>query len=335
MLFRPSAVYYEPEVHDYPLGKELLDRYSGQGIVLKEILSHNRIEELRAVPDSELVQKKKVLVLGIRKSLRLVPNELSADFIVPFTSSGCPARCYYCYLMCTFFSNSYLRIFVNREEMWRAIVKKASEADRPYTFELGSNSDMVLEDTITGNLRWAVGKFAYLRGGRATLATKFADIEPLLDLQHMGKTTIRVSVNPREYIQKIEKGTAPLARRIAAANDLAESGYPVGINLAPVMLLESWREQYSSLLSHLAATLSDRVKQNLFFEIIFMTYGYANEQILDASCPDRPELMDRKIMRPKGRGKLCYKEPARLEAEEFLLAQLNDLFPGSTVKYVC
>lgn len=335
MLFIPSSVYYEPEVRRYPLGRELLERYGQKNIPLKEIASHNRIEELRAIPDRELARKKKVLVLGVRKSLRLVPNELSADYIVPFTSSGCPARCHYCYLMCTFFSNSYLRIFVNRESMWRVIERKTAREGRPCTFELGSNSDLVLEDTITGNLRWAVERFAGLENGRATLATKFAAVEPLLGLEHRGRTTIRISVNPRDFIRKVEQGTAPLAQRVAAANSLAESGYPVGVNLAPVMLLDDWREQYRALLSYLAGNFSGAVRRNLFFEIIFMTYGYANEKILSACCPGRPVLLDRRIMRPKGRGKLCYKDPARGEAEKFLRQQLARHFPGCKIKYIC
>lgn len=335
MLFVPSAVYYEPEVLDYPRGRELLDRYSGDSVPLKEIETHNRIDELRAIPDSELAKKKKVLVLGIRKSLRLVPNELSADYIVPFTSSGCPAMCHYCYLMCTFFSNSYLRIFVNREEMWKVIEKKAASSERPLTFELGSNSDMILEETITGNLSWAIEKFASLANGQATLATKFAAVSPLLNIDHRGKTTIRMSVNPREYIKNIEKGTNPLAQRIEAANNLAESGFPVGINLAPVMLFDDWEEQYSELIRYLSSSLNDRVKKNLFFEIIFMTYGYANEAILDESFPDRPNLMNKALLRPKGRGKMCYKGPVQAGAEKFLLSQLDIHFPGSKIKYIC
>jgi len=335
LLFKPSAIYYEAAVQEYPLGRELMDRFAGAGIPLVEIENHSRIEQLRAIPDRELVAKKKVLVLGVRKSLRLVPNELSADFIMPFTSSGCPALCHYCYLMCTFFSNAYLRIFVNREAMWRVIARKASQAVNRYTFELGSNSDLVLEDSITGNLQWAIEKFALLDQAQATLATKFAQVEPLLDLDHRGRTTIRISVNPRDYITKIEKGTSSLARRLEAANRLAEKGYPVGINLAPVMLLQDWRDQYGSLIAGLAARLSDRVKSTLFFEIIFMTYGYANEKILDQSHPVRPVLMDREIMRPKGRGKLCYKDPARREAQDFLLQQLEHHFPGCRIKYIC
>ena len=101
------------------------------------------------------------------------------------------------------------------------------------------------------------------------------------------------------------------------------------------MLLEDWRDQYSQLLSYLAATLSERVKRELFFEVIFMTYGYANENILDQAYPDRPSLMNRDLMRPKGRGKLCYKDPTRKEAEEFLRQQLKLCFPGCTIKYVC
>jgi spore photoproduct lyase len=96
-LLTPERVYYETGIDEYPLGRELMERYSQAGVPLIEIGDHNKIPELRELPDSEFVTMKKYLILGIRKTTRLIPNNRSADFIVPFTSSGCSAMCLYCY----------------------------------------------------------------------------------------------------------------------------------------------------------------------------------------------------------------------------------------------
>jgi spore photoproduct lyase len=149
---------------------------------------------------------KRYLIIGIRKSLRPVKNERSADWIMPFTSSGCPAYCLYCYLNCTFFKNSYLRVFVNRDDIWKAILRKHDRLEQEAVFEIGSNSDLVLEDSVTGSLQWAINRFALLKKARATFATKFAGIEPLLELDHRGRTQVRISVNPQEIIKKVKSG---------------------------------------------------------------------------------------------------------------------------------
>lgn len=57
--------------------------------------------------------------------------------------------CLYCYLVCNFNKCSYLRLFVNREEMMNKIIKTANKSDRELIFEIGSNSDLVLENMIT------------------------------------------------------------------------------------------------------------------------------------------------------------------------------------------
>lgn len=122
----------------------LLERYRDQQTEIIKIDNHNNIPELRNRPDKDFTKMKKYLILGIRKSLRFSPNNRSADFIVPFTSSGCTAMCLYCYLVCTFFKNSYLRIFVNREEMIEAVEKKAQKLGEEKIYEIGSNSDTAI-----------------------------------------------------------------------------------------------------------------------------------------------------------------------------------------------
>ena len=70
----------------------------------------------------------------------------------PYTSSGCTAMCLYCYLVCNYNKCAYLRVFVNREQMLDRLIRRSLKSESPLTFEIGSNSDLVLENTITDNL---------------------------------------------------------------------------------------------------------------------------------------------------------------------------------------
>ena len=36
------------------------------------------------------------------------------------------------------------------------IIKVSNKSDKELTFEIGSNSDLILENTITGNLIWTI-----------------------------------------------------------------------------------------------------------------------------------------------------------------------------------
>ena len=231
----PEKIYYEPAALRYDLGKRLRDKYEDAQWV--PIQSHNNIPELRARENSEFPALKRLLILGVRKTHKYVPNRKVSDFLVPYTSSGCQAACLYCYLVCHYNKCAYLRLFVNREQMLDRLMRAAASADRDLTFEIGSNSDLVLENTVTGNLPWTIERFAAPEKGFLTFPTKFSMVEPLLGLSHRGRVIARVSVNPPDIIREVELGTSPLEKRIGALNDLAEDGYKVGLLVAPVVLL--------------------------------------------------------------------------------------------------
>ena len=189
-MFKPKLVYYEPNAENYKLGKELLDKYREEGVKLIPIENHNNIEELRTNPNSEFANMKQNIIIGVRKTHKFVPNHKVSDFLVPYTSSGCIAMCMYCYLVCNYNKCSYLRIFVNREEMLDKIIKVANQSDKELTFEIGSNSDLILENTITHNLEWTIENFNADKG-YLTFPTKFDMVDPLLNLRNKEKIIIQ------------------------------------------------------------------------------------------------------------------------------------------------
>ena len=77
-------------------------------------------------------------------------------------------------------------------------------------FEIGSNSDLVLENTITNNLVWTITNFAKSKKGMLTFPTKFDMVDDLLDLPGKEKVIIRMSLNPKLIIDKVEIGTSKL-----------------------------------------------------------------------------------------------------------------------------
>lgn len=333
-MFLPKAVYYEKESENYELGKELLQRYKDKGIQCIEIENHNNIEVMRKKQNNEFPQMKQNLIIGIRKTHKFVPNHKTSDFLVPYTSSGCIAMCLYCYLVCNYNKCAYLRLFVNREQMLNKIIKVANESDKNLTFEIGSNSDLILENTITNNLVWTIENFKDNPKGLLTFPTKFDMVDPILPLDHNGKVIVRMSVNPREIIKTIEIGTSPLENRVKAINKLKDAEYKLGILIAPVILVEDWKKQYTELIQYLAENLSERVKKDVFFEIIFMTYSYVHRMINQEAFPKQTNLYNQEIMTVRGKGKYTYNKETREEAEMFLRDLMRKYFPHNEIKYI-
>lgn len=331
-MFNPKTIYYEKNIENYELGKKLLEKYKSVPKVIIE--NHNNIDELRKKENSEFPKLKQNLIIATRKTHKFVENHKISDYLVPYTSSGCTAMCLYCYLVCNYNKCAYLRLFVNREEMLDKIIKNVNKAEKDLVFEIGSNSDLVLENTITGNLEWTIENFGKNNKGYITFPTKFAYVDSLLNLNHNNRTIIRVSVNPEEIIKKVEFGTSKLDDRIEAINKLKNAGYKVGILIAPVIFVENWKELYQDLIYKLFKELSEEVKKDIFFEIIFMTYSYVHTKINEEAFPNAINLYDKEKMTGRGMGKYMYKKDIREDGEIFFNKVIDSLFGENRIVYI-
>ena len=329
--FIPDAIYYEENILQYDLGKYLFEKYKN---VPKFIIdNHNNIEEMRNKENKEFPKMKRNLIIGIRKTHKFVPNNKISNYLVPYTSSGCTAMCLYCYLVCNYNKCAYLRLFVNREEMLNKIIKIANESKEELVFEIGSNSDLILENSITGNLKWTIENFSKSEKGYITFPTKFDMVDEILDIQGKERVIVRMSVNPKEIIRKVETGTSQLEERVKAINKLKEAGYRVGILIAPVILVENWEELYKELIIYLKENLSDGVKREVFFEVILMTYSYVHRKINEEAFPSAINLYDSDLMTGRGKGKYTYKQEQRRIGEDYIKKLLNKYFPENEIKY--
>ena len=214
------------------------------------------------------------------------------------------------------------------------IKRVANKEEKDLVFEIGSNSDLILENTITNNLVWTIEEFKNNPKGLLTFPTKFDMVDPILPLNHKGKVIARMSVNPKEIIRTIEIGTSPLEKRVQAINKLAEAGYKIGILIAPVILVKNWKIQYEELLKFLENNLSEKAKKKIFFEIIFMTYSYVHTKINEEAFPNAINLFDREIMTGRGNGKYAYKTSVRQDAEIYLRELMKKYFSNNKIEYV-
>ena len=150
---------------------------------------------------------------------------------------------------------------------------------------------------------------------RSDFPTKFGMVDPILNLNHNGKIIARMSVNPSDIIKNIEIGTSPLKVRVEAINKLKQADYKVGIK-------------------YLYENLSERVKKDVFFEVIFMTYSFVHRAINTEAFPTIQDLYDKEKMTGRGMGKYTYKPEYKKEGEQFFKEKLKKYFPSNEIKYI-
>lgn len=331
-MIKFERIYYEKEVLKYEQGKKLLEMY--KDIPHIEIKSHNNIEELRKYENKDFTKLKKYLILGVRKTHKYVENHKVSDYLVPYTSSGCIAMCMYCYLVCHYNKCAYLRIFVNRDEMLNKLIKKTLSSTKDEVYEIGSNSDLILENLITHNLEWTIENFAKINKGYITFPTKFSNVDDILNLKHNGRVIVRMSVNPEYIIKNVEFLTADLKNRVKAINKLVDANYKVGIIIAPVIMVEDYKNLYKELIIYLKENLNKKAINSVFFEVIFMTYSYVHYKINTEAFPKAIKLYNKDKMRARGRYKYMYKENILEDGKQYIASLLKEYFPKNEIKYI-
>lgn len=99
-------------------------------------------------------------------------------------------------------------------------------------------------------------------------------------------------------------------------------------------MVDNWQELYLHLIKKLSKELSPKVKKDVFFEVIFMTYSYVHTKINEEAFPNAINLYNKELMTGRGRGKYMYKNEFRRVGEEFFRENLKKYFPNNEIKYI-
>jgi hypothetical protein len=115
-------------------------------------------------------------------------------------------------------------------------------------------------------------------------------------------------------------------------------GFEVHINLSPIVITENFIEEYSSLLENVNDVLSQRAKDQMAYEIIFVTHENvvnenmqtympkAFEMITDGPCSLEPKWNKKNIYSYSRKDKILLKEEMN--------CMINKYTPYSRIRYM-
>ncbi|MBM7624488.1 spore photoproduct lyase [Sporohalobacter salinus] len=333
-VFEPKLVLIENQALDYDLGVEIKTRYKDKGISVEMIESHNRVEWEEEMSPLELFKKaKETLVVGVKKTLRFKSCQPSADYRVVVNTS-CPGKCEYCYLATNLGSAVYPRVYVNIDEILDAIRKHIKKSEKSVTtFEASSSSDPVALEHITGTLGKMIEFFSQRDDASLRVATKFDNIDSLLNIDHNQKTRFRYSINSTYVIREFENSTPSLTSRLQAAHKLKTAGYPVGFIIAPIMLHKNWKQEYKKMIDKLVEIFTDIQNLELSFELIMFRFSTQTQNIIQSRYPKTKLDFTKDQKKHKGFGKYVYDEETAENLRMYLTELIEDRFPKAEIEY--
>ncbi|HEX8417134.1 MAG TPA: radical SAM protein [Methylobacterium sp.] len=347
-LWRPRRVVVTPAALDHAHGRAMVARAEASGLPV-ERLTANRLTGLgQADPRRAYAEAKATLAIVVAPptKLRLQPIPPSADWRVDL-AEGCPAHCSYCYLAGSLAGPPVTRAYANLDAILANLQAYAGKgavtsvqterAAEGTTFEASCYTDPLGIEHLTGSLSAAIRHFgAWDAPVQLRFTTKFAAVEPLLDLPHNGRTRIRFSVNAASAA-RYEGGTAPLRARLAALGRVARAGYPVGLTIAPILPVVEWRAAYAALIADAAAELADVENLDLTVELITHRFTPGSKAVLEGWYPgsDLPMREDERTRKLTKFGSVKYVFPKDLmrEMQAGLRADLAEHLPLARVLY--
>ena len=302
--WRPKRVLVTRSARDWPRGRDMAARAAALGAEVVE-LPNDRLTGLAGAgspaADYRLAKSTLAIVVASAAKRRLQPIPPSADWRFDL-AEGCPAHCQYCYLAGSLAGPPITRAYANVEEILSGLAASvgkgtitsasAERSGEGTTFEASCYADPLGVEHLTGSLSEAVSFFGRWDAPvQLRFTTKFADVAPLLGLEHGGRTRVRMSVNAPSLI-RFEGGTSPLAERLHALGQLAGAGYRVGLTVAPIQPVDGWREGYAALFAAAAQELTGARDLDLTAELITHRFTPKSKGVLQGWYPASKLEMD-------------------------------------------
>jgi len=244
--WRPRRVILTRAAAGVAHGREIAARAAALGIEVVELPGDRLNLAFPDDPRRAYAEAKNTLAVVVAppSKRRLQPIAPSADWRVDL-AEGCPAHCSYCYLAGSLKGPPITRTYANLDEILGVLPdylgqgtitsRSSARVHEGTTFEASCYTDPLALEPLTGSLSAAIRWFgAWQAEAQLRFTTKFADVAPLLALDHHGRTRMRASINPPAFA-RFEGGTSPVHDRLAALRAMAQAGYPVGLTIAPII----------------------------------------------------------------------------------------------------
>lgn len=340
-LWMPERVIFTPAALEESWGQQILARVQALNLPVEE-LPRNRLTGLRGEDERDtynIAKRTLAVVTAPPSSFKLSPIPPSADWQFHL-AEGCPAHCQYCYLAGSLQGPPVIRVFANLPQILSNIAayERSGEAT---SFEVSCYTDPLGIEHLTDSLAECIRYFGTRQDGHLRWVSKFDAVDGLLDLPHNGHTRCRMSVNAAPVSGRFEGGTASVTSRLQALRQLAlprsqgGGGYPVGLVIAPIMLMEDWYDHYGQLLDSISEALD--FDCDLTFELISHRFTPGSKEVLQNWYPQTKLDMDeakRSIKRNKfGGTKYVYTSDTMKMLRRFFESEIARRFPQARVLY--
>ncbi|KHO61696.1 DNA repair photolyase [Thermoanaerobacter sp. YS13] len=245
-----SHIYVEKEVLPNSITQNILKKFPKSKVVLID-----RYSEVFNRPNQNyLIQKERQnLILAqkrydfIYKGSKLCEDFGNINFYHTSNIFNCIYDCDYCYLQ-GMYPSGHLVIFVNIEEYFKEIDKLTQ--DQKVYLSISYETDLPALEYLTGfTKQW----IEYAKGNKnlvIEIRTKSANFSSVESIDIPSNVIFAWTLLPQPVIDRYEKLTPSLSKRIENIKRAISKGLKVRISIEPVMYIEGFEKIYKNFVEY-------------------------------------------------------------------------------------
>lgn len=198
-------------------------------------------------------------------------------------SLNCAFDCRYCFLKWAF-KNDFHVLFLDYENMKQEISDSLKNFKDDYDLRFYSSdySDNLAMNGFSNFVEEFVPFFETLDKAMLEIRTKSINIIDLLNLDFVPKhTEIAFSLNPASLIEKYEKKTPSLRKRIFAINTLLDKGFRVWLRFLPLLPVPNYEQIYTEFVAQIAEQIDFSKISSSFASWLLFTKSDYNKLLRD------------------------------------------------------
>lgn len=252
--YRPARIVVEREARQDSMARRVIDFYAG--VPVEEVERAEALLAERPAGPDPVGEAKKTLLLARFKGAFVKPcpgtaEMLCCHYVVLNPVVNCPLECTYCVLQ-GYLNRPAITVYTNVEDCLASIeTLLASGPEGCFRLGTGELADSLALEEATGWAERLIRFVADRPNAFLELKTKTAWVEPLIGLDHGGRTVVAWSLNPESIIRREELKTSSLEERLQAARRVQEAGYPLAFHFDPLIHYEGWEAEYREVVERL------------------------------------------------------------------------------------
>ncbi len=244
---------------------------------------------------------------------------------------NCPFECSYCFLQ-NYLNEGATKSVKDVGALMEEVTDKIGEHPlrlfRIGTWELG---DSLALEGRTGQAAGLIREFSGLKNAVLELKTKSDRVDPILNLNHRGRTVVSWSLNTPYVIETAEHGTAPLDKRLDAISRAADAGYLVGLHFDPLIIYQGWEKDYEMLVKGVFDAMSPDAAA--WISIGSLRFNPEMKKKMENNYPGQRLTCAEMVLGDDA--KMRYVKPLRITLYRYLYNTLEKHISRDNLVYLC